>query len=264
MPSFYIPLSGLNADSTALNTIANNLSNMNTTAFKAQTTNFSDLFYQQIGTTGSGEEIQVGGGAKVASNHTNFTQGTFNTNGTTASDVALNGNGFFIVNSGGANLLTRNGSFTQDSNGVLRTADGFAVMGYPVVNGAVNTNAALTPVTIPVIGQVIKPQATTSFGMNATLDSEAAIGSDVTGQVQVYDSLGKSYEATVTYTKQDATHWGYTITLPDTLPAQTNIAGGATTTVYNFGTSGAGTATVDPGTNLTITGQTGGGHRRRL
>jgi flagellar hook protein FlgE len=254
MPSFYIPLSGLNADSTALNTIANNLSNMNTTAFKAQTTNFSDLFYQQIGTTGSGEGIQVGGGAKVASNHTNFTQGTFNTNGTTASDVALNGNGFFIVNSGGANLLTRNGSFTQDSNGVLRTADGFAVMGYPSVNGAVNTNAALTPVTIPVIGQVIKPQATTSFGMNATLDSEAAIGSEVTGQVQVYDSLGKSYEATVTYSKQDATHWGYTITLPDTLPAQTSVTGGSTTTVYSFGTSGTGTATVDPGTNLTITG----------
>ncbi len=259
MPSFYIPLSGLNADSTALNTIANNLSNMNTTAFKGQSTNFSDLFYQQIGTTGSGEGIQVGGGVKVASNHTNFTQGTFNTNGTSTSDVALNGNGFFIVNGGGANLLTRNGAFTQDSSGILRTADGFAVMGYPAVNGVVNTNAALTPLNIPVIGQVIKPQATTSFGMNATLDSEAPIGSNVTGQVQVYDSLGKSYEATVTYTKQDATHWGYSVTLPDTLPAQTSTVGTATTTVYSFGTSGAGTATVDPGTNLTITGQTSGG-----
>jgi flagellar hook protein FlgE len=259
MPSFYIPLSGLNADSTALNTIANNLSNMNTTAFKGQTTNFSDLFYQQIGTTGAGEGIQVGGGVKVASNHTNFTQGTFNTNGTSTSDVALNGNGFFIVNGGGANLLTRNGAFTQDSSGILRTADGFAVMGYPAVNGVVNSNAALSPVNIPVIGQVIKPQATTTFGMNATLDSGSAIGSSVTGQVQVYDSLGKSYEATVTYTKQDATHWGYAVTLPDTLPPQANVAGGVTTTAYAFGASGAGTAGVDPGTNLTITGQTGGG-----
>jgi flagellar hook protein FlgE len=53
MPSFFIPLSGLNADSTALNTIANNLSNMNTTGFKSQSVNFSDLFYQQIGSTGS-------------------------------------------------------------------------------------------------------------------------------------------------------------------------------------------------------------------
>jgi flagellar hook protein FlgE len=260
MPSFYIPLSGLNADSTALNTIANNLSNMNTTAFKGQTTDFSDLFYQEIGTTGSGEPIQVGGGVRVASNLTNFAQGTFNTNGTTASDVALNGNGFFIVNEGGANLLTRNGAFTQDSSGVLRTADGFAVMGYPAVNGVVNTNAALTPITIPVIGQVIKPQATNTFGMNATLNSESAVGTNVIGQVQVYDSLGKSYEATVTYTKQDATHWGYSITLPDTLQAQTTVAGGGPTSmVYSFGTSGAGTATVDPGTNLTITGQTAAG-----
>ena len=259
MPSFYIPLSGLNADSTALNTIANNLSNMNTTAFKGQSTNFSDLFYQQIGTTGAGEGIQVGGGVKVASNHTSFAQGTFNTNGTSTSDVALNGNGFFIVNGGGANLLTRNGAFTQDSNGILRTADGFAVMGYPAANGVVNTNAALTPINIPIIGQVIKPQATTSFGMNTTLDSEADIGSNVTGQVQVYDSLGKSYEATVTYTKQDATNWRFSVSLPDTLPAQTSTAGGITTTVYSFGTAGASTATVDPGSNLTITGPTAGG-----
>ena len=256
MPSFYIPLSGLNADSTALNTIANNLSNMNTTAFKAQTTNFSDLFYQQIGTTGAGESIQVGAGVKVASNRTNFTQGTFNTNGTSASDVALNGNGFFIVNGGAANLLTRNGAFNQDATGILRTADGYAVMGYPAVKGVIDTNAALTPVSIPVIGQVIKPQATSTFGMNATLNSEAPVNSKVTGQVQVYDSLGTSYEATVTYTKQDASHWKYSMTLPDTLPAQSGAGGSV---VYNFGTGGSGTATVNPATNLTITGLTPAG-----
>jgi len=62
MASFSIPLSGLNADSTSLNTIANDLSNMSTTAFKSQTTNFSDLFYQQIGSTGSGDPIQLGAG----------------------------------------------------------------------------------------------------------------------------------------------------------------------------------------------------------
>ena len=72
-----IPLTGLEADSTALNTIANDLSNMNTTAFKAQTTNFSDLFYQQIGSTGTGDPIQVGAGVQVASNETDFTQGSY-------------------------------------------------------------------------------------------------------------------------------------------------------------------------------------------
>jgi len=54
MASFSIPLTGLQAESTALNTIANNLADMNTTAFKSQSTQFSDLFYQQIGSSGAG------------------------------------------------------------------------------------------------------------------------------------------------------------------------------------------------------------------
>src|ERR1017187_8320889 len=92
MASFFIPLSGLNADSKALNTIANNLSNMNTTAYKAEKTNFADLFYQQAGLTGAGDPIQIGSGVRVASNEADFTQGSFDTSGTTSSDVALDGN----------------------------------------------------------------------------------------------------------------------------------------------------------------------------
>ncbi len=62
MASFYIPLTGLESDSTALNTIANDLANLNTTGFKAQTVNFSDLFYQQIGEEkrDSGESYSTG------------------------------------------------------------------------------------------------------------------------------------------------------------------------------------------------------------
>lgn len=96
MASFFIPLTGLESDSTALNTIANDLSNMNTTAFKTQTTNFSDLFYQQIGATGSGDPIELGAGVKVASNETSYSQGTINATGN-STDVAINGNGFFVV-----------------------------------------------------------------------------------------------------------------------------------------------------------------------
>ena len=68
MPSFYIPLSGLNADSTALNTIANNLSNMNTTAFKSEPPNSPTCSISrsvpQVWAT-----IQVGGGVRVAANN---------------------------------------------------------------------------------------------------------------------------------------------------------------------------------------------------
>jgi len=103
------------------------------------------------------------------------------------------------------------------------------------------------------------PQATTTFGMTATLDSASAVGTTVPGQVQVYDSMGKSYEATVTYTKTATNDWSYNVTMPDTLSANSSTAAGVTTLNYSFGSSGATLATVDPGTNLAITGPTASG-----
>jgi len=134
MASFYIPLSGLNADSTSLNTIANDLSNMSTTAFKAQTTNFSSLFSEQIGSSGSGDAIQQGEGVQVASNETNFSEGASDSTGN-STDMELNGNGFFVLNDGGTNVLTRAGDFSLASNGNLISSDGMNVMGYPAVGG---------------------------------------------------------------------------------------------------------------------------------
>jgi len=212
MASFSIPLSGLEVDSTALNTIANDLSNMNTTAFKAQTTNFSDLFYQQIGSSGSGDPIQVGAGVKVATNSTDFTQGSYNTSGMSASDMAIDGNGFFIVNDGGMNLYTRDGSFSQDTNGHLVTSSGLSVMGYPAQNGVVNTNAPLTAITIPLMGQVQQPTASTTMSMTANLDAEAT--SPFPATVPVVDSLGATHNVTVTFTQTGTNTWSYSAALP--------------------------------------------------
>ena len=258
MPSFYIPLSGLNADSTALNTIANNLANMNTTGFKSRTTNFSDLFYQQVGSNGSGDVIQAGTGVQVASNSTDFSGGSIASTGV-STDVAVNGTGFFVLDGGtGSQLYTQNGSFQLSPNGTLESADGLAVMGYAAANGAVNTNGGLVDINIPT-GQVMQPSATTNFSMTQNLDSQSAAGAQTTGQVQVYDSLGNQYEATVTYTNQGNNTWGYSVTLPNTLQSSSSTAAGQTTLSYNFGSSGGTLATVDPGTNLTITGPAASG-----
>jgi flagellar hook protein FlgE len=213
MASFSIPLTGLEADSTALNTIANDLSNMNTTAFKAQTTTFSDLFYQQVGETGSGDPIQVGEGTQVATNSTDFTQGSYNTSGMSSSDMAIDGNGFFVVNDGSENLYTRNGSFSQDTNGKLVTSSGLSVMGYPAVNGVVNTNAPLTAISIPLMGQVQQPKATTTLSLTANLDSTATTSFPAT--VPVYDSLGATHNVTITFTPTGtANTWSYSAALP--------------------------------------------------
>ncbi len=257
MASFYIPLTGLNADSTALNTIANNLSNMSTTGYKSQSVNFSDLFYQQIGEAGSGDPIQRGSGTQVASIETDFSNGSPNTTNVDT-NVALQGNGFFVVSNAGNNLLTRDGDFSLDLNGNLITSNGFKVMGFPSVNGQVDANGSLAPVNIPV-GEVEPPSATTTFGMTATLNSAAPIGGSISGNVQVYDSLGNAYQATVNYTKTATNAWSYSITLPDTLQASSSTAAGVTTVNYNLGSSGGTLATVDPGTNLTITGPNSGG-----
>ena len=249
MASFYIPLSGLNADSTALNTIANDLSNMNTTGFKAQTANFSDLFYQQLGTTGSGDPIQAGAGTQVANIETDFAATTSNSTGLD-SDVALQGSGFFVVQNGSEQYFPRDGNFSTNNNGGLITADGLSVMGYPAVNGVVNTNAPLVPITIPE-NQTQAPSATTSFTMDATLNSGAAIGATASGPITIYDSLGNSYKATINYTKTNTNQWSYSISVPDNLTANTSTPGQIS---YTFGSSGGTQATVDPGTSLTITG----------
>src|ERR1700722_13773197 len=96
MSSFSIPLTGLQADSEALDTISNNLANMNTTGYKDQTANFSSLFYPNLGKAGNGDPLQQGLGVQVSSTSTNFTAGSIASTGI-SSDMAINGNGFFTV-----------------------------------------------------------------------------------------------------------------------------------------------------------------------
>jgi flagellar hook protein FlgE len=129
-------------------------------------------------------------------------------------------------------------------------------MGFPAVNGVVNTNAPLAPVHIPV-GEVEPPSATTTFGMTATLDSAAEVGDQLTSKIQVYDSLGSAYQAQVTYTKTATNTWSYSVTLPDTLAANSSSAGTVNTQIYTFGSSAGSPATVNPATNLTITAPNG-------
>lgn len=215
MSSFSIPLSGLDSSTTALNTIANNLANMNTTAFKAQKVNFSDLFYQQVGESGSGDPLEQGSGVGIASTSTNFGEGSINSTGN-QEDMAIGGAtgaGFFVVKNGGSTEYTRDGSFSLSSTGALTTKGGLPVMGYPVSGGVVNTNAPLTAIQIPV-GSDNQPGATQNLSMAANLDASAPIGTAVSGQVKLYDSLGNAYNATVTFTNTGTNQWSYSFALP--------------------------------------------------
>jgi flagellar hook-associated protein FlgK len=96
---------------------------------------------------------------------------------------------------------------------------------------------------------LMQPLATTAFSMTQTLDATTPLGGATTGTVEVYDSLGNSYNATVTYTNEGGNTWGYSVSMPDVLTPDASVANQVS---YSFGPG----ETVNPGTNLTITGNT--------
>jgi flagellar basal-body rod protein FlgG len=126
--SLYTAATGMQALETKLDVVANNLANINTTAFKKGRCNFEDLFYRQIKIPGAQDAqgnftptgIAVGLGTRVESVQTDFGQGAFQTtNG--QFDVAIEGKGFFVCTdpSTGQNIYTRAGNFSLNSQGQL-------------------------------------------------------------------------------------------------------------------------------------------------
>lgn len=173
MPSFSIPLSGLDTSSTGLSVIANNLANLNTVGFKGQRAMFQDLFYQQIGTSGDGNAVQVGVGASVAGIGSQLTQGSIQTTGV-PTDVAIQGDGYFVVDKSGEVLYTRAGNFSIGSDGHLMTQDGAVVQGYTAVNGVIQANATLGALSIPT-GLVNPPMATTQVQLALNLNASGGL-----------------------------------------------------------------------------------------
>jgi flagellar basal-body rod protein FlgG len=122
-----------------VDTIANNLANVNTTGYKTERTEFKSLLYQTIQTkttTANGDQKPVGAqaglGTRVAATTSLYTTGSFEETGN-STDFAIDGDGFFAVRAyDGNTYFTRNGNFTwaQDANGntILTTNDGYPVL----------------------------------------------------------------------------------------------------------------------------------------
>jgi flagellar hook protein FlgE len=226
MPNFSIPLSGLTSESTALSTVANNLSNQNTTGYKDKVTIFSDLFYQNFGATGAGDPIQVGAGVEVGSLPSLFTQGSVSATGV-PTDVAIQGTGFFAVqNASGVVSYTRAGDFSVDKNNFLVTSDGQQVLGYPAVNGVVQTGAGIAPLQLGA-GTISPPTVTGNVELTSNLNASAAVGATFSTPVTIYDSLGSSHTLTYTFTKTAPNEWTYSLALP---AGDLNPAGGVAQT----------------------------------
>src|ERR1700749_2811247 len=136
MRALSIASTGMLAQQTNVEVIANNLANMNTTSFKEQRAEFTDLLYQNIQTPGAQTSdqgtyapsgIQLGAGVKTAAVYRITTQGDL-TNTNNPYDVAVEGPGFFrIQQADGTDAYTRAGNFGLSPQGQLVTQGGLVV-----------------------------------------------------------------------------------------------------------------------------------------
>lgn len=133
MRALWSAASGMVAQQLNVDTIANNLANVNTTGFKKGRVDFQDLMYQTVRTAGTpiaqGVQlptgIQVGLGSRAAATTKIFSQGTFQETGN-ALDLVIEGDGFFQVMTPSGDInYTRAGAFKLDSQGNIVTPDGY-------------------------------------------------------------------------------------------------------------------------------------------
>jgi flagellar basal-body rod protein FlgG len=132
MRALYTAAAGMAAQQFNIDTISNNIANVNTSGFRGNQARFQDLIYQQLRAAGTpvGSSVvpvaqEVGLGVKISSSAKIFTQGTVaQTNNPL--DAAIEGDGFFqVTKPDGSIAYTRDGSFSQNANGSIVTSDGY-------------------------------------------------------------------------------------------------------------------------------------------
>ncbi len=156
--SLYSAATGMEAQQLNLNTIANNLANVNTPGFKRSKIEFQDLLYQKP-TRASGSDsgggnlvptgTEVGNGSRVAATSKVFTQGQLTQTGEKL-DLAIQGDGFFEVQRADGTIgYTRDGSFKLNAQGQVVNVDGL-----PVLSGFQPIPPGTNSVSIAENGQV--------------------------------------------------------------------------------------------------------------
>ncbi|MEW6736401.1 MAG: flagellar hook protein FlgE [Acidobacteriota bacterium] len=212
--TFSTALSGLRASSNSLSVAGNNIANANTTAFKSSSITFADIYLGSIGArfNGAGVPVQIGNGVSVASVNRDFSQGNLSSSNS-PTNLAIEGNGYFVVkDSAGVQSYTRAGDFILDKDGFLVTPSGQQVQGYAAVNGVVPPDAALTTLQVP-IGETIAPRLTSEATLRMNLNAADANGTQFNATVQVFDSLGRSHNLNLVFTKTADLSYSVTATL---------------------------------------------------
>jgi flagellar basal-body rod protein FlgG len=210
-PALWISKTGLDAQQTNMEVIANNLANVNTVGFKRDRAVFEDLMYQNVRQVGANSTqttelpsgLMIGTGVRTVATQKQHTQGNI-LQTSNALDVAIQGKGYFqVLHPDGSIVYTRDGEFSVDQNGQLVTASGYPVQpaitipanAVSITIGSDGTVSVLTAGnTAPTnAGQIelanfINPQGLEPIGDNLFRQTVAS-GAPLTG-IPGNDSLG--------------------------------------------------------------------------
>lgn len=218
--SLYAGVSGLQAHSTAIDVVADNIANVNTPGFKAARAQFQALVAHTLRGAGNPtaqgrDPVQIGLGVTIGAVERQMSQGTPQATGQ-ATDVAIEGNGFFLIQAGEAQRYTRNGAFGVNGNRVLvEAASGAAVLGWASdAAGLIDTNRPPGELTLPAAGESLA-RATTRLRLGGNLDSRAAVGDTAVTVARLYDSQGTEQEVRFTFAKTGDNAWSWTATTAD-------------------------------------------------
>lgn len=208
MRSLYSGVSGLKTHQTKMDVIGNNIANVNTVAYKAQTVTFQDVMYQTI-SYASGPNANTGrGGVNAKQIGLGVTTGAISNSITTAGatqttnnpfDIKITGDSFFVVNNGTQNYFTKAGNFTVDSAGnLVMSTTGYNVMGWQVVDGDI-VKGTVSPLKVMATANLTSaPEATTKANFSGIVDKENSdvnLAAGYASTLEFYDALGYTYKA---------------------------------------------------------------------
>lgn len=195
--SLWISKTGLDAQQTKIDVIANNLANVSTNGFKRARAVFEDLLYQTVRQPGAQSSqqtqlptgLQLGTGVRPVATERIFAQGNLQQNGNPL-DVAIQGNGFFqVLLPDGTTAYSRDGSFKIDSQGQLVTSSGFQIQPAVTIpsnalsvtigrDGVVSVTRPGAPTPSQVgsltLAGFVNPAGLQSFGENLYLETAAS------------------------------------------------------------------------------------------
>ncbi len=209
MRALYSGVSGLKTHQTKMDVIGNNITNVNTVAFKAGSVSFQEMMYQTTSNASGADGTRGTGGVNAKQIGLGVTNGAISNSITTQGaaqttndpfDLRIEGESFFVVSNGSEQLYTRAGAFYVDGVGNLAMkTTGYNVMGWACDEEG-NYADDISPLKVMSAENLISnPEATTQATVSGILDKNGAkLNAENGGQtisIPFYDELGYSYTA---------------------------------------------------------------------